>query len=116
MPIRDGRPTEVAPKNEKGWVDIQDFISGAVYRRVILDQVIDRQIDRERCEEGEETCNMCQGKDKEERRQAVREGVIRRLNEEINNRVSVIDQADNSMVVIDQADNNSSEVSIDQGF
>jgi superfamily II DNA helicase RecQ len=107
MPMRDGRPIEVAPKNEKGWVDIQEFISGAVCRRVILDQVMDGRMDRERCEEGEETCDVCQGKDEEERRQAVREGVIRRLNEEIDDSVSV---------VVDQADDNSSEVSIDQGF
>ncbi len=61
-------------------------------------------MDRERCEEGEETCDVCQGKDEEERRQAVREGVIRRLNEEIDDSVSV---------VVNQVDDNSSEVNID---
>lgn len=52
---------------------------------------MDRWMDRERCEEGEEMCDVCQGKDEEERRQAVWEGVIRRLNEEINDSVSVVD-------------------------
>jgi hypothetical protein len=32
---------------------------------------MDRWMDRERCEEGEEMCDVCQGKDEEERRQAV---------------------------------------------
>jgi superfamily II DNA helicase RecQ len=68
MLMRDGRPIEVTPKNEKGWVDIQEFISGAIYQRVILDQVIDGRINRERYKEGKETCDVCQGKDKEERR------------------------------------------------
>ena len=43
---------------------------------MILDQVIDRRIDQERCEEGKEVCDMCQGRDKEERRQVVQEDVI----------------------------------------
>jgi hypothetical protein len=30
MPMQDRRPTKVAPKNEKGWVNIQEFISRAV--------------------------------------------------------------------------------------
>lgn len=58
-------------------------------------------MDQERCEEGEETCDVCQGKDEEERRQGVREDVSRRLNEEIDDDVSVVDQADDSIVVID---------------
>jgi hypothetical protein len=52
---------------------------------------MDGRMDRERCKEGEETCDVCQGKDEEERRQAVRERVIKRLNEEIDDSVSVVD-------------------------
>ena len=116
MPTRDGRPTEVAPKNEKGWVDIQEFISSGLCRRVVLDQVMDGRMDREMCEEGEEVCDVCQGKDDEERRQAVRERVIRRLNEEIDDSGVVVDQADDSSrgVIVD--DDRSSEVSVEQGF
>ena len=81
MPTRDGRPTEIAPKNEKGWIDIQEFIAGKVCRRVILDQVMDGWMNRERCEEGEETCDVCQQRDAESQRQIVREQIINRFEE-----------------------------------
>jgi superfamily II DNA helicase RecQ len=80
---RDGRPTEVAPKHEKGWVDIQEFVSGAGCRRVVLDQVMDGRIDRERCEANEERCDVCQEKDDEEQRQAVRERVIQQWSDDM---------------------------------
>ncbi|KAL5318141.1 hypothetical protein ACEPPN_013199 [Leptodophora sp. 'Broadleaf-Isolate-01'] len=116
MPMRDGRPIEVAPKNEKGWVDIQEFISSGVCRRVVLDQVMDGRMDRERCEEGEEACDVCQGKDKEERRQAARERVISRLNEEIGDGGVVVDAADEGSSGVIVEDDSRSEVSVDQGF
>jgi ferredoxin len=38
-----------------------DYIRGDVYRRVILDSVIDGRDDCTGCEEGEELCDVCQG-------------------------------------------------------
>jgi hypothetical protein len=72
-------------------------------------------MDEQWIERGKEKCDMCQGRDEKERRQAVRERVIRRLNEEIDDSIGVVNQADDSVVVIDQADDNRSKVSIDQG-
>ena len=81
MPTRDGNPTEVAPKNEKGWVDIQEFVAGKVCRRVILDQVMDGWMNRERCQEGEEVCDICHNRDKDAQRQAVRDQIIEQFEE-----------------------------------
>lgn len=106
MLTRGGQPSEVARKNENGWVDIQEFVGGAVCRQAILDEVMDGRLDRERCEEGEEVCDVCQRMDDKERWRAIREGVISQSSEEV----------DDSGVVMDQADDGSSEVSIDQGF
>lgn len=58
MPTRSGQPSEVARKNENSWVDIQEFVGGAVCRRAILDEVMDGRLDRERCEEVRR-CVMC---------------------------------------------------------
>jgi hypothetical protein len=72
-------------------------------------------MDEQWIERGKEKCDMCQGRDEKERRQAVRERVIRRLNEEIDDSIGVVNQVDDSVVVIDQADDNRSKASIDQG-
>jgi superfamily II DNA helicase RecQ len=80
---RDRQPIEVAPKPEQGWVDIREFISSTICRRIILDQVMDGRIDREQCEEGEERCNIYQQKDEEERKQGVRERIIRQWSNDI---------------------------------
>ncbi|KAL6411082.1 hypothetical protein AUP68_07521 [Ilyonectria robusta] len=37
-----------------------DYISGRVCRRVIMDSVMDGRTDRDGCEEGEELCDICQ--------------------------------------------------------
>jgi len=47
---------------EQGKVD--RFISGERCRRIYLDQEMDGRIDRIRCEEGEERCDVCQKDDK----------------------------------------------------
>ena len=39
---------------------VDQFISGAQCRRVDLDREIDSRVDRARCEEGEERCDICQ--------------------------------------------------------
>jgi hypothetical protein len=107
MPTQDGQPIEVAPKIEKGWIDIQEFVTGGTCRRVILDQVMDGRVDREQCEEGEEACDMCRAKEEEARRQEARERVINMLN----------DGFDDSGVVMESGvDDSNSDVSIDRGF
>ncbi|KAL6401247.1 hypothetical protein AUP68_08439 [Ilyonectria robusta] len=37
-----------------------DYISGRVCRRIIMDSVMDGRTDRDGCEEGEELCDICQ--------------------------------------------------------
>jgi superfamily II DNA helicase RecQ len=65
---RDGFPSEAiiicSPTPLKGWtdpttIDIPEFISSQGCRRSIMDRVMDGREDRERCEEGDEKCDMC---------------------------------------------------------
>ena len=42
---------------------VERFVSGAKCRRVYLDQEMDGRIDRVRCEEGEERCDVCRASD-----------------------------------------------------
>jgi superfamily II DNA helicase RecQ len=107
MPMRDGQPIEVAPKIEKGWIDIQEFVTGGTCRRVILDQVMDGRVDREQCEEGEEMCDMCRAKEEEARRQEARERIINMLNEGFD---------DSGVVMESRVDDSNSDVSIERGF
>jgi hypothetical protein len=44
---------------------VEKFISGAKCRRTYLDQEMDGRVDRGRCEEGEERCDVCQKDDAE---------------------------------------------------
>ena len=56
----------VLTETEKKRVEMQKverFISGARCRRIYLDQEMDGRLDRVRCEEGEERCDVCQGSD-----------------------------------------------------
>jgi hypothetical protein len=69
-------PPRLRQKNEKSWVDIQEFIAGKVCRRVILDEVMDGWMNRQRCEEGEEACDVCDAREEECRRQVVRDRII----------------------------------------
>jgi hypothetical protein len=39
---------------------VERFVSGAKCRRIYLDQEMDGRIDRVRCEDGEERCDVCQ--------------------------------------------------------
>jgi superfamily II DNA helicase RecQ len=116
MPTHKGRSIEVAPKTEKGWVDIQEFVTSGACRRATLDQVMDGRMDRERCEEGEEVCDVCRAKDENGRRQEVRGRVISRLNEEFSDSGVVIEPSVDGVVVEPSVDDGGSDVSIDQGF
>lgn len=49
---RDGKQVAGIRKDERGWVDMQEFVRGDVCRRVVLDQVMDGRMSREECEEG----------------------------------------------------------------
>jgi superfamily II DNA helicase RecQ len=42
---------------------VDDFVNGQVCRRVILDSEMDGRSNRDRCEEGEEQCDVCQAAD-----------------------------------------------------
>ena len=42
---------------------VDRFISGAQCRRIDLDGEMDGRVDRVRCDEGEERCDICQGSD-----------------------------------------------------
>ncbi|RMI97529.1 hypothetical protein CDV36_016209 [Fusarium kuroshium] len=43
-----------------GEAALEDYISGGVCRRVVLDSVMDGRSDRVACEDGEELCDVCQ--------------------------------------------------------
>jgi hypothetical protein len=40
---------------------MKEFVAGERYRRVVLDGYIDRQFDRQGCEEEEQRCDVCRG-------------------------------------------------------
>jgi hypothetical protein len=44
-----------------GVADIAEFMRGDVCRQVILDKVMDGQMDRVGCKEGEEACDVYKG-------------------------------------------------------
>ena len=90
-------------KHEQGWVDIPEFITSGVCRRVILDQVMDGFMGRERCQDDEETCDICQNKEEEAARQVVRDRVV-----------SQFDRDDDSGPILDAGDDRGSEASIDE--
>jgi RecQ family ATP-dependent DNA helicase len=53
-------------EKEKGWAEqrkVDRFISGTKCRRIYLDQEMDGRLDRVRCEDGEERCDVCQESD-----------------------------------------------------
>jgi RecQ family ATP-dependent DNA helicase len=57
----ENRQSSHRPKSwAKSSEDIFDFIAGYICRRVIMDQIMDGRMDRVRCEEGEEQCDVCQ--------------------------------------------------------
>ncbi|KLP03469.1 Uncharacterized protein Y057_10530 [Fusarium fujikuroi] len=71
---RDGKRSEaivirVIAEGQRGFMrlgsgrTVDDFINGRVCRRVILDSEMDGRDDRDRCEEGEERCDICQAAD-----------------------------------------------------
>lgn len=95
LPTRDGQPIEAPTMNERGWVDIREFLQGNACRRVILDQVMDGRMSREACEEGEEQCDVCQEREKESRRQVARERIINRLGQEDD---GIVDAEDSGFV------------------
>lgn len=68
---RDGKPSEAIivrvategqarrPTGLGGYGCAQDFVSGRVCRRVVLNLEMDGRVDRNSCEEGEEWCDVC---------------------------------------------------------
>jgi hypothetical protein len=53
------------PPHRRGWTDIRaidmpEFIAGDGCRRVIMDRIMDGRDDRQKCEEGEEMCDVCE--------------------------------------------------------
>src|SRR6187402_3553284 len=106
LPVRDGEQVESIVSDERGWVDIQEFVQGDVCRPVILDEVMDGRTSRETCEEGEEPCDICQEQRREEERRGLQVQIIRRLDGEYND----------SGVVLEPSRAGSSEVSFDRGF
>lgn len=60
-------PTPAVPRRG-GWidpqtVDIDEFVHEDQCRRIIMDRVMDGRDDRQRCEEGEERCDVCRRDD-----------------------------------------------------
>ncbi|KAM6513757.1 hypothetical protein FALCPG4_014975 [Fusarium falciforme] len=47
------------PTGFGGYGSAEDFVSGRVCRRVVLDSEMDGRVDRDSCEEGEEWCDVC---------------------------------------------------------
>jgi RecQ family ATP-dependent DNA helicase len=61
-----GRTHGVMTEKEKRWMEqqkVERFISGSKCRRIFLDREMDGRMDRLRCEEGEERCDVCQESD-----------------------------------------------------
>jgi len=106
LPARDGKQVESIARDERGWVDIQEFVQGDVCWWVILDQVMDGRMSWDMCEEGEELCDICEERRREEARRVLRTQIIRRLDAEYDDRG----------VVVEASREGSSEVSFDQGF
>jgi superfamily II DNA helicase RecQ len=104
LPVRDGKPVEWIAPDERGWVDMREFVQGDMCRRVILDQVMDERMDREGCEEEEEACDICQERAREAERRILRARFIEAMEEH-----------DDSGVVLDQ-DEVDSEGSFNRGF
>jgi superfamily II DNA helicase RecQ len=66
MRRRGATPQVAITKEDKKRAErerVDRFISGTRCRRIHLDQAMDGQFDRVRCEEGEEVCDVCQKED-----------------------------------------------------
>ena len=59
--VAEGQRRMLMGLGGRGAVD--DFVNGQVCRRVILDSEMDGRGNRDRCEEGEEPCDVCQAAD-----------------------------------------------------
>jgi superfamily II DNA helicase RecQ len=80
MQFRRQRRGRRVDKKEMEREKVDQFISGEYCRRICLDQEMDGRIDRVRCEDGEERCDVCEKDDGvieevEALREAYKEGV-----------------------------------------
>ena len=62
-------------------IEMDEFIKGPC-QRVVLDQVMDGRTDRIACEPGEEVCDLCQGRQRQQRRIEHRDAMLETFNEQ----------------------------------
>ena len=111
---------------------VERFVSGAGCRRVCLDREMDGRIDRVRCEDEEERCDVCQASDAMiDDLEAQRQAYIQREQEKQDRLIDSAINMPTSSVPFPKAESNSSQgpipgssppgsqespVSVDQGF